>query len=197
MKPTPGPGHPDFLGRGGHRTVFLRHRVVLKRLNFHYPFNVNWNPNRAEWENYRRYFNTIPPRLQNSFMHVKRMTVNRHGLQLVVERITNHDGSRARALSDYASLPNAFFWKRMQEMVDWMAKKKIGFYDWSPANFLVRWVSDEKCVPVLIDYEDMGAHHRRFQPWLRIPFFSKRKMQRRMDRMRKPFVTAQSPGMRE
>ena len=192
LRKTPVPGTKDFLGMGGHRTAFVRGtRTIIKRLNdpprFIQGFRKKSNPNLIEWENYQRFFKNVPPAIQNSFMRVRKMKGTAYGPELHVERVLNDDGSPSKTLAHYHSLSNPYFWKRAQQMVDWMAVQKIGFYDWKPENFLVRWVSKEKCVPVLIDYENIGAKKWKSQPWLHIPFFSKKKMQRRMERLKQRF----------
>ncbi len=185
--------HRQILGNGKRRAIIVlgHHRALKVELK---PTAHGKSPNQLEWNNFKRFFKNIPRELRPHIARISRQKKQNGRISHQTRMVRDFDGTISKSMHAVGKISNAFFWKSFQGMVVELVKARISFYDFTPKNILVKRVSEEKWIPVLVDFESMGAHASPWQFWLRLNFFSGMKVHRRADRLMHAYVsTAQSP----
>gem|GEM_PF-7052581 len=151
----------------------------------------NTDINRAEWDVYRRYFSNPPDELSNSFVRVRRHVRVKRGSVLVSETVKDFDGNYSRTLTDYGKVNNPLFWKRFDEVANWIVRNRIPLTDWNSNNFVVKRVSATELIPVLIDYKSAALGFSLSQMVHRathkLPFFGKFRIMRKYAALKQNF----------
>lgn len=203
-----------FLGEphaiGSHRSVYVHpDRVGLpesvnKVAHSHYPKRIGpwrmrlpmkWHAlhlywardiNHVEMNNYLKYFARPPVSLRDCFARVLEVRKNSPSV-LHMDAIHDYDGRMSLTLAQMRKLSNPSFWKKFDEMFDWMMRKNIPFFDFNPNNFVVKFTSSQTCVPVLVDYKSATYRPFLLRPWVRIPAVARRKMRIRYAKLKREF----------
>ncbi len=119
------------------------------------------------------------------------LTLEGKGLDSVLrmERVKNYDGTPAMTLRRHEKIDNPYFWKKFDELVEFLKAKKIPLMDFSPDNIMVKKISDNQFIPVIVDYKRMSRRNYLFQPSIWLLKGAVNKMLRRAERIRRTFST--------
>ena len=167
----------ELIGYGKHRVVVrVSDKLALKADST--SNRIRKGGNKFEWDNYQRYFKDIPMEMRPFFVVLSRRRVSK-GKQFHHTRLVrNHDGSLAKTVQQSQKISNVHFWKMFDRVVSWLLQNNIPYFELRPKNVMVKWISPATAIPVIIDYEKVGARTYPSRPWLRIPFFARLKLRR-------------------
>lgn len=196
--------------RGSHRSAYVRSdqcglpERVSKVAHSHYQKKVGrwrvsvpmkwhalrryWNRdiNLVEMNNYVKYFTRVPLSLHNCFARV--LGVKKNGAStLYMDPVYDYDGTMSLPLNQMGKVSSPSFWKKFDEVFDWMITKRVPFFDFNPENFMVQFTSPSECIPVLVDYKSASYRPYLSRPWVRVPFLARRKMRIRYEKLKREF----------
>ena len=204
---------PGAFAQGGHRSVSRVHsddvqwvekREHAKREStvLGIPIRVSMrvhtglkngkrSPNELEWKHFQTFFRHVPKELRESFAQPYGISHGKDGVVLYMEAVTDFTGQPSRSLHEEGPVRDPFFWKQFDSMVRWMIHHGAVHFALKPENILVKKISADKSIPVLIDYKNMDPQRYFLQPWLRIPALARQKMLRRVARVWRKFFVPQ------
>lgn len=144
-------------------------------------------PNELEWKHFQIFFKKVPKELRESFAQPYGISRAKDGVVLYMEAVSDYTGEQSRSLREVGPVRDPFFWKQFDSMVRWMLDSGAVHFALKPENIVVKKISANKSIPVLIDYKNMDPQRYFLQPWLRIPALSRQKMLRRVTRLWRKF----------
>ncbi len=198
------PGHQK-IGEHAHREAYLSPSGDIVKVGHSHrkkkigPFRVNvpmrwqsiikfgrFNPNMADFKNYKKYFANAPEHLAGSFARILRVEKKGGQSLLTMERVHDYNGNSSKTIEENGPISNEHFWKRFDEIVHWFRSNHVPFVGFSH-NVMVKWVTTVHAIPVIIDYKATGWRHFPLQPWVWIPGQMERKMLRHYRKLKSEY----------
>ena len=172
------------IGAGKYRAVTgidgiaekrLHHSRIKSYLGIKVAYPMRWytykfltrSVNQDDLRHFQRFFASVPEPIRSSFARV--LSVKKEGKEWVLQQklIQDFDGTVSRSLAEKAGrVSSPFFWKRFEEVLDFLVRNRIPLLDLQPQNVLVKRLSADKAIPVLFDYKRMSGRYYPAQPWL-------------------------------
>lgn len=145
----------------------------------------NTNVNIVDFENYQ----ALPEIVKKEFAPKNRLL---NGI-IVQERVFDYDGTPSLSVSEYADqfgkISNKNFWNKVEELKEIFLKEKeplLGVFA-DGSNVLVKKLSEEEWVPIIVDFKRLGARAYVFQPHLRLPGEVQKRFLRRFERFERNY----------
>ncbi len=137
--------------------------------------------NAAEWRNYHQYFLEIPKDLRRCFAKLHQV---RHGRGraswIATELVRDYTKEPSDDLPSFfrkrGRIRNPIFWQKFRDMISFMNSKGIPFFDMIGPNIVVRRLSAEEWIPVLVDYKSATGWTHWSKPWYFIPSLRRRRL---------------------
>jgi hypothetical protein len=147
------------------------------------------NINEADFENYQ----ALPEVVRNTYAPSTRMI---QGV-IVQERVMDFDGSPSLSMEEhtrkYGKIDNDFFWRKIDELKElFLSEEKplLGVFQ-KGSNIMIKRVSENKLVPVIVDFKRLGARSYPFQPNLALPGEVQKKFMRQFEQFEKNYRPVQ------
>lgn len=117
-----------------------------------------------------RVFNLLPIDLKKYFPSIVMMC----GEDLVMERIKDFDGSCSKTIREFWKIDNMKFWQEIENIARILLEKNMLFFDiFNSKNIVVKRISENEYVPVIVDFKRLGIGSYSFQ--FNLVFESERK----------------------
>lgn len=137
-----------------------------------------------EYEQYQSIISKMPSDLHKCYAKVHRPIKNDKTCYSITQLVTDHGGQTSKTLSEYGTVKDEQFWSLIDEMEKRFSENRMYYFSVGPPNICVNRQADGRLIPVLIDYKRFGRRTFLWQPLLFIPYFSRRKMRRRFQKLR-------------
>ena len=194
----------EKIGEGAKREVFRSGNAAVKvqkpyvSKNFVFTIHIpTWlfgiykigrrDFNEAEYQNYFGLIGKVPANLRDSFMKVFELIEGNGENRLVAELISNWDGAVSRSLLQHGPIENIAFWNRMDKLEQILLERDIPYFDIRPENIVIRNVSPNYRIPVIVDYDTMGARSLIFQVSLLSRKGRAHKIKRKFERLKSQY----------
>ncbi len=145
------------------------------------------NINEVDYANYQK----LPEAVRNNFTPNTRMI---NGV-IVQERMQNYDGTPSVSIEEhtqkYGKIQNKFFWETVEKLKQAFLLEEqplLGVFH-RGSNILVKKLSENEWIPIMIDFKRLGARSYPFQPHLNI----KDRLQKKFLRQFKSFEEDYKP----
>jgi len=139
------------------------------------------NINQQEFKNYSAFISQISPEIKSSFGELIGLTQEGN---LLAKIIRDWDGRISKSLTQYFGLKNPSFSNQLEKIEQEITSKAIPYFNNTPHNVLVQWVSPDEANPVFIDYKRFGYRSYSFQPALLLTSGVKRKISSEFERIK-------------
>ncbi len=139
------------------------------------------NVNREEYDLYR----CLPVTLREYFPSYVELKDD----MLIMERITDFDGSFSKTVLEYGRVANEYFWKDVETIVEILKKERLWLFDifHYGNNMVVKKVSEKVYRPVIIDFKRMGWNSYPLQVNLLFESECRKKFHRRLKKFVRRF----------
>jgi hypothetical protein len=200
-----------IVGAGKYRVVTQCGGIAEKRLHpsrnksylgvqISYPMRwytfkfLTRNMNLDDLRHYQRFFGSVPEHLAPCFARI--VGVQKKGREWVLQQelVRDFDGTVSRSLEESGPVLSPFFWKRFDEIMDFLTRNRVPLLDLRSSNVLVKRLGGDKSIPVLFDFKRMSARYYPAQPWIWTKKGQQKRLLRRAAAIRRSFGPKQLPN---
>lgn len=142
--------------------------------------------NEHEFKVYNLLERRLPDEFRDNFGKVLDLGYSIYGSLLVSELILDSKCQVSQDIKCRGKIKDESFWKRLDQIVEFLSDNRIYFLDINPGNILAREVNGV-LIPVFIDYKRIGPQTFPFKSWLRIKSLAERAFRRKMNRLKEEF----------
>ncbi|MFA7255855.1 MAG: hypothetical protein WC133_07190, partial [Candidatus Omnitrophota bacterium] len=182
--------------QGDYRDVYLSGNSVFKIRRPDRKLRGFWRHgildfNEHEYRVYLRFASSIPLELQGSFARIKGLYRSEEGWISEEEAVLDFDGHISKSLRDNGKVKSAVFWERLDLLAAFMRRSGIHFLGFHTKNVLVKKLTAEKAIPVLVDLKRAGLKFFLSDPRLWFRSMRMDKMERAVARLKAKFMPAE------
>lgn len=164
-----------LIKKSGRRNIYAYNGVIVKEIN-----TIRWNNlNLLDYKNYQ----LLEKIISGSDFERNFVKIYYENNYIISEIVKDFDGSISQNLLKYDGVITENFWKILENLLQFLIRKNIYFFDLNKGNVLVKRVSKDEIIPIFFDYK---SYNKKYFLQLNLLFKSERekKVWRRFERLK-------------